>query len=301
LGLGLIKDTEISRPLPWVAARNVGKQQEDVRPIFWANRPKTYIARTEDWDAFPNGRWGDSVSPAFSLLDLYHTSQLYTNSRATRTKDWGTPLTLDDVAEVFLKYLAGKISGLPWNDTQLQPEANVISDQLKLLNRDHFFTINSQPRVNAAASEDRVYGWGPAGGYVWQKAYIEFFTSPEHTEKLVELLPKYKSLSLQAVNKAGEHLGNVGISDVSAVTWGIWPGSQIKQPTIVDPAVFIEAWKDEAFILWTAQWADLYDHASPSHKLISDISEKFFLVNIVDNDFLNGDIFAIFNEIIGSK
>jgi len=241
------------------------------------------------------------VSPAFSLLDLYHTSQLYTNSRATRLKDWGTPLTHDDVAEVFLKYLAGKISGLPWNDTQLQPEANVISEQLKLLNKNHFFTINSQPRVNAARSEDKVYGWGPAGGYVWQKAYIEFFTCPEQADKLVELLPKYKTLSLQAVNKAGKHLGNVGVSDVSAVTWGIWPGSQIKQPTIVDPAVFIEAWKDEAFTLWNTQWADLYDQASPSHKLISDVSEKFFLVNIVDNDFLNGDIFAIFNEIISSR
>jgi len=118
---------------------------------------------------------------------------------------------------------------------------------------------------------------------------------------MVELLPKYKSLSLQAVNKAGMHLGNVAISDVSAVTWGIWPGSQIKQPTIVDPAVFIGAWKDEAFVLWNTQWADLYAAVTDSHKIIEDISDSFYLVNIVDNDFLNGDIFAIFNQIIGSQ
>lgn len=32
---------------------------EDVRPINWSNRPKSYLSRTEEWDEFPNGRWGD--------------------------------------------------------------------------------------------------------------------------------------------------------------------------------------------------------------------------------------------------
>lgn len=27
-----------------------------VRPIFWSNRPQSYISRTKDWDSFPNGR-----------------------------------------------------------------------------------------------------------------------------------------------------------------------------------------------------------------------------------------------------
>lgn len=38
---------------------------EDVRPIFWSNRPQSYIHRTEDWDDFPNGRWGPRESPAY--------------------------------------------------------------------------------------------------------------------------------------------------------------------------------------------------------------------------------------------
>jgi len=200
-----------------------------------------------------------------------------------------------------LKYLSGQISSLPWNDTAIQPEAGVISDQLKLLNQNEFFTINSQPRVNCAPSTHNIYGWGPPGGYVWQKAYIEFFCSPENTKKLVDLLPKYPTLSLQAVNREGVHQGNVGISDVSAVTWGAWPGSQIKQPTIVDPSVFLVAWKDEAFVLWTSQWAELYTHDSPSFQLISSIASKFFLINIVDNNLVDGNIFAIFNEAIGAK
>lgn len=30
-----------------------------MRPINWSNRPKSYLSRTEEWDDFPNGRWGD--------------------------------------------------------------------------------------------------------------------------------------------------------------------------------------------------------------------------------------------------
>ena len=43
-------------------------------------------------------------------------------------------------------------------------------------------TINSQPAVNGAPSDDEVYGWGGAGGYVYQKAYVEFFCDRETFE-----------------------------------------------------------------------------------------------------------------------
>lgn len=39
--------------------------------------------------------------------------------------------------------------------------------------RGGFLTINSQPRVNAARSDDPTFGWGGIGGYVYQKAYVE--------------------------------------------------------------------------------------------------------------------------------
>lgn len=32
-----------------------------------------------------------------------------------------------------------------------------------------FLTINSQPAVNGAKSSDKVFGWGPRNGYVYQK------------------------------------------------------------------------------------------------------------------------------------
>ena len=45
------------RALPWRGSRaNLKGLSEDVRPINWANRPKSYIKRTVMWDEFPNGR-----------------------------------------------------------------------------------------------------------------------------------------------------------------------------------------------------------------------------------------------------
>jgi methylenetetrahydrofolate reductase (NADPH) len=52
------------------------RKAEEVRPIFWANRPKSYLQRTMTWDEFPNGRWGDARSPAFGDLSDYHLCPL---------------------------------------------------------------------------------------------------------------------------------------------------------------------------------------------------------------------------------
>lgn len=48
-----------------------------MRPIFWSNRPKSYLARTDAWDDFPNGRWGDLRSPAFGELPEHYLGRLH--------------------------------------------------------------------------------------------------------------------------------------------------------------------------------------------------------------------------------
>jgi methylenetetrahydrofolate reductase (NADPH) len=58
------------------------------------------------------------------------------------------------------------------------------------LNENKLFTINSQPRVNAAKSTDLKFGWGPENGYVYQKAYVEFFVHKDLIQKLVDYLSK---------------------------------------------------------------------------------------------------------------
>lgn len=68
------------------------------------------------------------------------------------------------------------------------------------------------------------------------------------------------------------------------MTWGVFPGREVLQPTVVDPVSF-KVWKDEAFALWQEQWGKLYPEGSPSRDLLTRISESYYLVNLVDNDF----------------
>lgn len=79
------------------------------------------------------------------------------------------------------------------------------------------------------------------------------------------------------------------------MTWGVFPGKEVIQPTVVDPEAFL-VWKDEAFSLWQHTWAAIYDEESPSADLIDHIHSTYYLVNVVDNDFINGDIFGFFND-----
>lgn len=69
----------------------------------------------------------------------------------------------------------------------------------------------------------------------------------------------------------------------NAVTWGVFPGQEIVQPTVVDGQAF-KAWKDEAFELWR-QWASIYPTDSPTHKLLQSVKSNWNLVNVVDNNF----------------
>src|ERR1700744_3437845 len=68
-GLEFVAPRENIRSLPWNPSLSKKREKENVRPIFWKNRIKSYVNRTEAWDEFPNGRWGDSRSPAFGELD----------------------------------------------------------------------------------------------------------------------------------------------------------------------------------------------------------------------------------------
>ena len=44
-----------------------------------------------------------------------------------------------------------------------------MKEELLRVNRLGILTINSQPNINAKPSSDPVVGWGPSGGYVFQK------------------------------------------------------------------------------------------------------------------------------------
>ena len=58
-------------------------------------------------------------------------------------------------------------------------------------------------------------------------------------------------------------------------------------------------YQDEAFGLWLEQWGKLYEDGSQSHQLLKHISDNYFLVNLVDNDFpKESGLFKIVNEML---
>ena len=164
------------------------------------------------------------------------------------------------------------------------------------LNRKGFLSINSQPAVNGEKSDHPLFGWGGMGGRVYQKAYLEFFTSPENLKKIVRLIENKPNLVFYAVdcngvvcssnsssnnnsnnnnngnnndNNSNNNSDNNG-KNVTALTWGVFPNKEILQPTIFDPNTFL-VWSQEAFELWTNAWAALYDDETDSSALLYEV------------------------------
>jgi methylenetetrahydrofolate reductase (NADPH) len=334
-GLGTkeeIKDTTRNtrtRALPWrPSALSSRARREQVRPINWANRPKSYVRRTEEWswDEFPNGRWGDSASPAFgdlSTIGHFYGSSSFAGGayddgddehRTIMSLDGRDPSSPSDVFEVFARYVEGRVPHIPWSEGPLQSESLLIQEGLARLNRAGFLTINSQPAVDGAPSSHKVFGWGHPNGRVYQRAYCECFCSPSHLHRLRKMVLERPALSLYALPRPGPcSTGKVGTTaglvvvwngdqvmasedgdgggeySVTALTWGVFPNREVVQPTIFDPVTFFGVWAEEAFSLWTTAWMRLYEPESDAYMLLGGMRDTYYLCAIVDNDYVTGN------------
>jgi methylenetetrahydrofolate reductase (NADPH) len=95
---------------------------------------------------------------------------------------WGHPKTTDDLTSIFIHHLQSNISTTPFSPGPLSPESLLILPSLLKLNQLGRWTVGSQPAVDGAASSDDVVGWGPRNGYVFQKAFVEFFCDFEDVQ-----------------------------------------------------------------------------------------------------------------------
>ncbi len=128
--------------------------------------------------------------------------------------------------------------------------------------------------------------WDAHNLYLSTQAYLEFFVAPDLLSELVRRIERDPRITYYAVNRQGDLRTNTHSEGPNAVTWGVFPGKEIIQPTIVEAVSFI-AWKDEAFELGN-QWATLYEEGSESRELIESVMSTSYLVNIVANDFRDG-------------
>ena len=100
--LGLTPSVQQLHPLPWRPSLTPKRREENIRPIFWANRAKSYIDRTDAWDEFPNGRWGDARSPAYGDADIFGPYLRQTKEEALDL--WGSPTTIQDLQSLFARF-----------------------------------------------------------------------------------------------------------------------------------------------------------------------------------------------------
>lgn len=101
---------------------------------------------------------------------------------------WGTPTTTEDVNKIFMRHIRGELSAIPWSEEGFNAETGKIRDELVKLNERGWLTLASQPAVNGLKSDDPTHGWGPANGFVFQKAFVEFFIPNEDWEVLKKKL-----------------------------------------------------------------------------------------------------------------
>ena len=295
-----LKLVKLEKEAPWLRPAN--RTAEWVRPINWSKRPKSYIERTTNWDDYPNGRWSDSRSPAYGFSFNRGGTSYTLKQQASLTEIWGSPTNIQEIIAVFLNFLHGRIKSLPWFEDQgLQSETLMIKNFLNNMNQHGLLTINSQPKVNCAPASDPFVGWGPRnkrkGGYIYQREYVEFFCTKEQLEIIIEILKTNNTIAYVAVNKDSEVISNISEGDVIAMTWGIFPNREVLQPTILDPFIFKTWWREEAFSVWVNEWGELYDKQSSTYLLLENIMNTYFLVNVLENDFVEGNLEVVFNEI----
>ncbi|KAF4001929.1 methylenetetrahydrofolate reductase [Saccharomyces cerevisiae] len=211
-------------------------------------------------------------------------------SKSKALELWGIPKTIGDLKDIFIKYLEGSTDAIPWSDLGLSAETALIQEELIQLNYRGYLTLASQPATNATLSSDKIFGWGPAKGRLYQKAFVEMFIHRQQWE--TTLKPKLdhygrRKFSYYAGDSSGSFETNLDPHSSSVVTWGVFPNSPVKQTTIIEEESF-KAWRDEAFSIWS-EWAKLFPRNTPANILLRLVHKDYCLVSIVHHDFKETD------------
>jgi methylenetetrahydrofolate reductase (NADPH) len=187
--------------------------------------------------------------------------------------------------------------------------AAIVPQLMRLVKEKRWWTVGSQPAVDGIRSEDQTYGFGPKGGYIYQKAFVEFWATEEDVRRVAaKAEQRHKQAGLREVTwyAAGRDKAqfktNMEKGDANAVTWGVFAGKEIVTTTLIEEVSF-RTWKvgdmhlpeqetdesqEEAFSIWT-EWEHLFPADSPSRKLLKDLTDQLWLVSVVHHDFKRPD------------
>ncbi|KAF2646556.1 methylenetetrahydrofolate reductase-like protein [Massarina eburnea CBS 473.64] len=242
------------------------------------------LGREATWDDFPNGRWGDARSPAFGEIDGYGPTLHVSTLQALKL--WGHPVETDDVSKLFRRHIEGDLEAIPWSEQGLSAETSTIAAELLSLNAKGWWTVASQPAVNGLPSHDPVFGWGPKNGFVFQKPFVEFFIPSKDWKALQPRLKEHEQITYFASDAEGTFEAS-DEHGVNPVTWGTFIGKEIVTPTIIEGVSF-RSWCEEAYSIWR-EWRRIYPTKSASSKLLGQLRQDMWLVNVIWGDYVDGD------------
>jgi len=167
----------------------------------------------------------------------------------------------------------------------------IVPSLLRLTKEKSWWTVGSQPAVDGVPSTDDTYGFGPKGGYVYQKAFVEFFADEEDVRTLAQKIEERQAKNddirdmtfYAAGRQQDQFLTNMEKGEANAVTWGIFPGKEIVTTTLIEEMSF-KSWKEEAFSIW-AEWESVHPPKSTSRRLLESLKNKKWLISIVHHDY----------------
>ena len=284
--------------------------------------------REATWDDYPNGRFGDSRSPAYGDIDGYSYSSLHLSPVAARAK-WGSPISRKDICTLFTRHVQGDLDILPWSEGGLSEETMTIREQLlSLIEGKGWWTIASQPAIDGIPSSDRIHGWGPKSGFVFQKPFVEFFIPVSQWKE--KLRPHLLSatcrhrVSWYATSEDSSsyesnvdfrdlHLLSGGFNALSISTNGFLDASKGQSAstgtTKPEPEVNAVTWgafpgkeivtptiiEEVSFRSWGEEafgiwreWERCFALRSPNREFLRNMRESIMLVNVIGHEFQNG-------------
>ncbi|PWA03697.1 hypothetical protein BB558_000117 [Smittium angustum] len=282
------------------------------------------------WDEYPNSRWGDARSPAFFSESSYGALAI---APRNELNTWGTPTSMRDINELFFRYIKGDIGSLPWTADNISVTDRKSLQILEKLCLNSIWTLASQSAIDGISSTDPDHGWGPDGGYVYQRSFIEFFVTDSIAEKIFASLQatknKYTFYAAKVQqnincgedaepkiisNAVNQDLTNVSVEESSsndsynkqqiestALSWGVFPGSPVVQSALIDKLNF-GFWSKEAINLWSV-WANHLagSNTQRSADFLESIKGSIWLINVIGNDYKKpNELFDTLEKIVNN-
>lgn len=128
--LGLWKKMQI-RTLPWKGATNYRRVGESVRPVYWVNRPKSYVHRTAHWKDFSLASWSDNtISSISESMKSYYSFLEVSNTKKQMDDILGERPTLSSLYKLFYLFYSRYSTAnfdMPKNDVSSETLVSISS------------------------------------------------------------------------------------------------------------------------------------------------------------------------------